>query len=64
MNLPKAIELNKEAIQSLKKGKFHDHADAVQLGTEALKHFQKIQAGWVGDYKPTLPGETPVSDSP
>jgi hypothetical protein len=37
VKLSKALELNKESEQSLRKHKFIDHADAIKLGIEALK---------------------------
>lgn len=43
MNPSKAIELNRESEQSLRKHKFIDHADAIKLGIEALKAMADIQ---------------------
>ncbi|GAI50797.1 unnamed protein product [marine sediment metagenome] len=58
MKLDKAIELNKEARLSLIKGKFHDHADAVQLGIESMTwHRNHVGEVYDGIVLP-LPGET------
>ncbi|MBA7569787.1 hypothetical protein ES708_11528 [subsurface metagenome] len=58
MNLPKAIELNKEAEKSLRDHKFIDHADAVKLGGEALEFRQRWeQQEGEADFL-LLPGET------
>lgn len=49
MNLLKAVELNKESIIELKKEKFHDHADAVRLGNEAIErliHARSFNHDW------------------
>ena len=58
MNIPKAIELNKEAENSLRKGKHPDHADAVALGIEALK--RDVHNRLVNNHpdQAKLPGET------
>lgn len=58
MKLEKAIELNEESEKSLRSHKFHDFADAVKLGNEALKEIQKARnlRGLVYSYK--LPDET------
>ncbi len=59
MKIPKAIELNKESEQSLRDHKFIDHADAIQLGIEALGTVQK----WREEHRDLgfllLPGEDP-----
>lgn len=58
MNLDKAIELAKESVQSLKKAKFHDHADAIQILIKAGKYRQSVkEAGYI-DEDDLLPGET------
>lgn len=64
MNLPKAIELNKEAVKSLKRGKLHDHADAVQLGIEALERLAFNRLNTIASSDALLPGETDEPDSP
>ena len=58
MTLDKAIELNIESQRSLRNHKFHDHADAVKLGNEALKLYQHNRL--IGQHVDpiTLPGET------
>ena len=48
MNIDKAIELNKESIQSLASHKFPDHADAVRLGNEALERVKAYKEAHVG----------------
>ncbi len=57
LTLEKAIELLKEAETSLKKGGLHDHAAAVQLGTEALRRtkLRRETLGWKSE--PLLLGE-------
>ena len=58
MTIDKAIELGKEACQSLSSNNFHDHADAVKMGLEALKWrllMERDYGSWCG---PLLPGET------
>ena len=50
--LEKAIELSKESERSLRSHKFIDHADAIKLGTEALKAIQEERLG-----NPLLDGE-------
>jgi len=62
MKLDKAVEFNKEAVQSLKKHKFHDHADAVQIGIEAIKEIQGARDYSLIDVSKLLPGETPEDD--
>ncbi|MBA7568560.1 hypothetical protein ES708_10289 [subsurface metagenome] len=58
MNLPKAIELNKEAEKSLRDHKFIDYADAVKLGGVAIA--EVIEARLMNNILPhsRLPGET------
>lgn len=58
MNLPKAIELNKESEKSLRDHKFIDHADATQLGIEALKLVKKCRHSPNSWFVKELPGET------
>lgn len=58
MTIDEAIELNRQAVESLKKGKFPDHAKAVELGNEALRfrlHWEQQEGE---DDFPLLPGET------
>lgn len=57
MELKKAVELNKESAESLRKGKFIDHADAVKLGIEALSHLIRLRACSVAFRNMRLPGE-------
>ncbi|GAH94550.1 unnamed protein product [marine sediment metagenome] len=59
MNPDKAIELNKESEQSLRKHKFIDHADAIQLGIEALKREKEYRPRTEPRNFDLLPGETP-----
>lgn len=58
MKLDKAIELGKEAVQSLKQGKFHDHADAVQLGISAIHEIQRLRQSRRNQVRLSLLGET------
>jgi len=58
MKIEKAIELNKEAVTSLKQGKRPDHADAVTLGIDALKAVQRFRQGYPINVYSLLPGET------
>ncbi len=58
MKLTKALELNKESEQSLRNHKFIDHADAIQLGIEALKAIERMRHEDVSDEILQLPGET------
>lgn len=57
MKLDKAIELNKQSEQSLRKGKFTDHADAILLANEALKAFKQLRRSAVLAEDDLLPGE-------
>ena len=59
MKLAKAIELSKEAEDSLRQHKFIDHADAVKLLTEAAKRFQDLRQVIRVPYTDPLPGEDP-----
>jgi hypothetical protein len=59
MQIPKALELNKESEQSLRKHKFIDHADAIQLGIEALKRVKELRVSGKPDRYSILPGEDP-----
>lgn len=59
MDIPKAIELNKESIDSLAKHNFPDHADAIKLGNEALKVTEAWRKLHPSIGQPLLPGETP-----
>lgn len=63
MNLAKAIELNKQSEQSLRKGKFTDHADAAQLGIEALKRFLTTRLLLSDPPADLLPGEDSFIDT-
>lgn len=58
MKLSKAIELNEEAVRSLRDHKFIDHADAIILGIEALKAVKKFQSMGSKICPLRLPGET------
>ncbi len=58
MNLAKAIELNQESEKSLRDHKFIDHADAVKLGTEAMKREQARRNPRHYKIGYLLPGET------
>ena len=60
MKLEKAIELSKEAKESLKQHKFHDHADAVQLGIEAMLRIYRQRRLEIPVNQPLLQGETNV----
>lgn len=58
MNLKKAIELNVESEKSLREHKFVDHANAILVGNEALKHFETYRRhGFLTEHR-LLPGET------
>lgn len=57
MKLDKAIELNKDSAKSLRSHKFIDHADAIQLGVEALIRLKELRVeDPLGRYY-YLPGE-------
>ena len=58
MNLPKAIELNKESEMSLRNHKFIDFADAIKLSNEAITELQELRETVLGDAWSLLPGET------
>ena len=58
MNLPKAIELNKEAEKSLRDHKFIEHADAVKLCGEAGKTIESSRRYKLPVPLSLLPGET------
>lgn len=58
MRLEEAIKSNSDVAFRLEREGFEEWAKAVLLGIEALKWWQKYQRGWVGSYKPELPGET------
>lgn len=58
MEILKAIELNNESIKSLRKHKFYDHADAAQMGNEALKRLQEARKKVYFTSRKLLPGET------
>lgn len=58
MNLEKAIELGKEAKDSLKQGKFHDHADAVQILIECARRIVNYRRDKCHVANNMLPGET------
>jgi len=58
MTLDKAIELNKESEKSLRSNKYIDHADAILLGNEAIKLFERMRNNPTLSFCPTLPGET------
>lgn len=58
MTLEKAIENRTSYLKNSKIPKSTDDYNATLLGIEALKAWQKHQRGWVGSYKPKLPGET------
>jgi hypothetical protein len=58
MNLPKAIELNKEAEKSLRDHNFIEHADAVKIGGEAMKRLEKGRRVDHAFACVKLPGET------
>ena len=58
MKLEKAIELNKESEESLRKHKFIDHADAIKLGIEALKAIEVYRSANESWLSLPLPGET------
>lgn len=60
MTADKAIELNKESIQSLAKNKFQDHADAVKMGNEALLRINRQRGLTIPYIQPPLPGEDMV----
>lgn len=57
MNLPKAIELNKESIQSLAGHDFQDHADALKLGNAAIARLQLARSYGDKHTLQRLPGE-------
>ena len=57
MKLSKAIELGKEAAQSLKQNKFHDHADAVQMLIDAGRRLLLARSYNNKETLPLLPGE-------
>lgn len=59
MKLAKAIELSPEIVKSLRDHKFHDHADVVQLGLEALKETKRLRKYKAWFLKSELPGEDP-----
>lgn len=63
MKLSKAIELNKESEKSLRDHKFIDHADAVQLGIEALERISTMRSNPNYNRAAPLPGETPEIDA-
>lgn len=54
-----AIELNQQSEQSLRQHKFIEHADAINLGIEALKRVQRRRELRLSYYMAPLPGETP-----
>lgn len=58
MKLDKAIELNTESHQSLANHGFHDHADALKLGIEALKREKQNRDNPDFVVVGKLPGET------
>lgn len=58
MTIDTAIELNKQAVESLQKGKHPTHAEAVQLGIEALKWKKRWSACFSPENYKLLPGET------
>lgn len=57
MTIEEAIKLNEESEKSLRDHKFIDHADAVKLGTEALKARKVWQDNEGFDPSEALPGE-------
>lgn len=57
MNIAKAVELNKESIQSLASHKFPDHADAAKLGNAALERLALARSFGDKHTLPLLPGE-------
>ncbi|MBA7708456.1 hypothetical protein ES703_117355 [subsurface metagenome] len=59
MQISKALELNDESEKSLRKHKFIDHADAIQLGIEALKREKEHRELDIDTRFGLLPGEDP-----
>lgn len=58
MKIEKAIELNKESETSLRTSKLIDYADAVRLGSEALKAWKEMRRTWRRPSSVLLLGET------
>lgn len=58
MILEKAIEILEEEIGGMIKAGGGDWDDAILLGIEALKYYQKTRPEEVSSFCPRLPGET------
>lgn len=57
ISIKKAIELNEEIKRGIDLATLPDHADAVQLGIEALKLIELLYKSGVLSPSFTLPGE-------
>ena len=58
MNIPKAIELNKQTAALMTYPDLQDKRDAILLGNEALKRVRDTRSLYFPQYERLLPGET------
>ena len=58
MNIPKAIEVNKDNVDFFEGDGYQECADAIKLGIEALKRIEVYRNSPLGLHWFPLPGET------